>query len=219
MGKPFDRVAPYYDRWIGRFMSDRMDRMADFLSCSPDEIVLDLGGGTGLIARRLLDRCGEVHLLDESSQMIGQVRQEKIKTRVGCGTETPYPDQFFDAIVLSDVFHHIREQDLLLDEVARLLKPGGRLLVNEVDLDRVWGRIIGRLENLIFTQVFPTGFQSFCSRLEERGFRLAGEIRDSWSFIGLWKLEEPSLGGFPMSHSKFPEDIDRFQAQRDQGDK
>jgi Methylase involved in ubiquinone/menaquinone biosynthesis len=161
MGKPFDRVAPYYDRWIGRFMSGRMDRMADLLSCSPDEIVLDLGGGTGLFAYRLIGRCGEIHLLDESSQMIEQVRYGKIKTRVGCGTEAPYPDRFFDAVILSDVFHHISEQDLLLDEVFRLLKPGGRLLVNEVDLDRVLGRIVGRLETLLLPRFSQPVFNTF----------------------------------------------------------
>lgn len=213
MEKPFDRVAPYYDRWIGRFMSGRLDRMVDLLSCSPDDVVLDLGGGTGLFARRLLGRCGEIHLLDESSQMVEQVRHGKIKTRVGSGTEAPYPDRFFDAVVLSDVFHHIREQDLLLDEVFRLLKPEGRLLVNEVDLDRVLGRIAGRLETLLFTRVFPTGFQHFCTRLEKRGFRLVDEVRDSWSFIGLWKLEAYSLGGLSVSHAELPENVDRFQVQ------
>lgn len=213
MEKPFDKVAPYYDRWIGRFMSGRMDRMADLLSCSPDEIVLDLGGGTGLFARRLLGRCGEIHILDESPQMVEQARHGEIKTQVGCGTEAPYPDRFFDAVVLSDVFHHIREQELLLDEVLRLLKPGGRLLVNEVDLDRFWGRVAGRLETLLFTQVFPTGFQHLCTRLEKRGFRLVDGVRDSWSFIALWKLDDPSLGGFSVSHAKLPEDIDRFQVK------
>ncbi len=213
MVKPFDRVAPYYDRWIGRFMSGRLDRMVDLLSCTPDDVVLDLGGGTGLFARRLLGRCGEIHLLDESSQMVEQVRHGKIKTRVGSGTVAPYPDRFFDAVVLSDVFHHIREQDLLLDEVFRLLKPEGRLLVNEVDLDRVLGRIAGRLETLLFTRVFPTGFQHFCTRLEKRGFRLVDEVRDSWSFIGLWKLEAYSLGGLSVSHAELPENVDRFQVQ------
>lgn len=186
--KPFDRLAPHYERWVGRFMSSRMDRMADLLSCSPEEVILDLGGGTGLLARRLVERCGEVHLLDESLRMVEQVRQEKIITQVGCGTKAPYPDRFFDAVILSDVFHHVHEQDLLLDEVHRILKPGGRLLVNEVDLERFLGRMVGRLENLFFTRVFPTGFQNLSDRLESRGFQIVTKLRDSWSFIGLWKL-------------------------------
>ena len=74
MEKAFDRVAPFYDRWIGRFMSGRMERMVSMLACSPDEVVLDLGGGTGLLSRRLVSRCKEVHLLDESPAMVRQVR-------------------------------------------------------------------------------------------------------------------------------------------------
>ena len=188
MEKPFDRLAPHYDRLIGRFMSSRMDRMADLLSCAPEEVVLDLGGGTGLLARRLVGRCGEIHLLDESPRMLEQVRQEKIITKVGSGTKAPYPDRFFDAVILSDVLHHVHEQDLLLDEVRRMLKPGGRLLVNEVDLERFLGRMVGRIENLFFTRVFPTGFQNLSDRLESRGFQVVAELRDCWSFIGLWKL-------------------------------
>lgn len=189
MEKAFDRLASHYDRWIGSFMSRRMDWMAEFLSCSKEEVVLDLGGGTGLFARRLVDRCREVHLLDESSRMIEQVRHEKIKTRLGSGTHTPYPDRFFDAVVLSDVFHHVREQDLLLGEILRVLKPGGRLMVNEVDMERFMGRVAARLENLFFVQVFPTGFKALSERLECLGFRLVDKKQDSWSFIGLWQLD------------------------------
>lgn len=189
MEKAFDRIASHYDKWVGSFMSSRMDGMAELLSCSKEEVVLDLGGGTGLFARRLVDRCGEVHLLDESSRMIEQVRHEKIKTCLGSGTRAPYPDRFFDAVVLSDVFHHVREQDLLLGEIRRVLKPGGRLMVNEVDVERFMGRIVARLENLFFVQVFPTGFKDMSERLECRGFRLVDKKRDSWSFIGIWKLD------------------------------
>ena len=91
-------------------------------------------------------------------------------------------------MVLSDVYHHIREQDLLLSEIARILKPGGRLLVNEVDLDRALGRVVAGMENLFFAEVYPTGFQAFSDLLEKRGFALLEKARDLWSFIGLWQF-------------------------------
>lgn len=208
MEKAFDRVAPFYDRWIGRFMSGRMERMASMLACSPEEVVLDLGGGTGLLSRHLVSRCKEVHLLDESPAMVRQVRHGQVRVQVGNATQTPYPDRFFDAIVLSDVLHHIREQDLLLDEVCRLLKPGGRLLVNEVDLERVLGRAVASLEALFFVRVFPTGFRELGEKLESIGFRLKEEKRDSWSFIGLWSFAPRSPQGFVVTQAEFPQDFD-----------
>lgn len=188
MGRTFDRIAPHYDRWIGRFMSRRFDLMAELLACSSEEVILDLGGGTGLFSRRIVDRCKAVHLLDESPLMIEQVPAGKILSRLGNATETGYPGRFFDAVVLSDVYHHIREQDLLLSEIARILKPGGRLLVKEVDLDRALGRVVAGMENLFFAEVYPTGFQAFSDLLEQRGFALLEKARDLWSFIGLWQF-------------------------------
>ncbi len=187
MPKAFDRIAPYYDRWVGRFMSGRMDRMATILSPSLEETILDLGGGTGLFAGRLIGRCKEIHLLDESPRMVEQVPCKGIVALVGSGTEIPYTDRFFDAIVLSDVFHHINDQDRVLDEVTRVLKSGGRLLVNEPDQERFMGRALGVLESLFFGQIHYTGFQEINRKLETRGFRLVSKSRDCWSFIGLWR--------------------------------
>lgn len=213
MEKAFDRVAPFYDRWIGRFMSGRMERMVSMLACSPDEVVLDLGGGTGLLSRRLVSRCKEVHLLDESPAMVRQVRHGKVRVQVGNATQTPYPDRFFDAIVLSDVLHHIREHNLLLDEVRRLLKPGGRLLVNEVDLERALGRAVASLEALFFVRVFPTSFRELGKKLESMGFRLMEEKRDAWSFIGLWRFAPQSAQGFVVTQAEFPQDFDGTHTQ------
>jgi ubiquinone/menaquinone biosynthesis C-methylase UbiE len=217
MGKAFDRIAPHYDRWIGKLMSGRLDRMAEILSCSSEEVILDLGGGTGLFSRRIANRCKAVHLLDESLRMIEQVPPGKIHTRLGDATETGYPDRYFDAVVLSDVFHHVREQDLLLGEITRLLKPKGRLLVNEIDLDRFWGRAVACGENLFFSRISPTGFRAFSELLEKRGFSLLEKARDSWSFIGLWRFRGDSPGLLQVPQAELPEDIDRFQVQGNQG--
>jgi len=186
MEKPFDRIAPYYNQWIGWFMSARMDRMAEMLACSPEETVLDLGGGTGLFACRLVDRCGEIHLLDESLRMIQQGSCGKIRVRQGDATDTGYPERFFDWVVLSDVIHHIREQDLLFREVARILKPGGKLLVNEIDREKPLGRLVGKLERLVFPPVYHIGFKELTNSLLRYGFTLRQQVQDAWSFIALW---------------------------------
>ena len=98
----------------------------------------------------------------------------------------------FVRCVLSDVLHHVREQNLLLDEVCRLLKPGGRFLVNEVDLERALGRGVASLETLFFVRVFPTSFRELGEKLGSIGFRLMEEKRDAWSFIGLWRFAPQS---------------------------
>jgi len=169
MEKPFDRIAPYYNRWIGRFMSARMDRMAEMIACSPEETLLDLGGGTGLFARRLVGRCGEIHLLDESQRMIEQADCEKIRVRSGDATNTGYPERSFDWVVLSDVIHHIREQDRLFTEVARLLKPGGDCWSTRSTGKKPWGGSLESLRGLSFPRSITLVLWNFPKHLPATG--------------------------------------------------
>jgi ubiquinone/menaquinone biosynthesis C-methylase UbiE len=107
----------------------------------PGHRVLDVGCGTGYFARIISETVGAsgvVAGIDPSEPMIDYARRQatcsaKCEFQVGAAQALPFPDDTFDVATSSLVVHHLPE-DLrvrALDEMRRVLRPGGRLLVAE----------------------------------------------------------------------------------------
>ena len=98
---------------------------------TPGVDVLEIGTGTGGMLHELLRRgvriCGvEINpsLIAESRTWFGDLPVQLVS-----GIALPFPDQSFDRVLSFDVFEHIRDSDAHLREVSRVLRPGGRYLV------------------------------------------------------------------------------------------
>ncbi|HEX7938512.1 MAG TPA: class I SAM-dependent methyltransferase [Gemmatimonadaceae bacterium] len=142
----FDRYADEYDATVQaaigasgetvEFFADLKARLAR--AEAPDaRRILDFGCGVGNLCRALARRFPDAHLAgcDPSSDSINTAR-----ARTGGGIEyavnderIPFPDASFDLVVAACVFHHIGagEQERWLREIARVLRPGGRLVFFE----------------------------------------------------------------------------------------
>ena len=96
--------------------------------------ILDIGCGTGPLAEQLAKRGAMVAGFDTSSAMIELARRrlgDKAELCVATlGEKLPYEDDSFDDAVASLVFHYLQDWTLALDEVRRVLKPGGRLIMS-----------------------------------------------------------------------------------------
>ncbi|WP_369680836.1 class I SAM-dependent methyltransferase [Halorubellus sp. JP-L1] len=119
--------------------------------------VLDLGAGTGatvpyfVAARDAARRRGgdlDVHLLDPDSHMRARARDAARDAGLdatvvgGRGESLPYPDDHFDAVVSALVGCTIPDLDAALDEVARVLRPGGQFrFLEHVAADGALGRV------------------------------------------------------------------------------
>ena len=91
--------------------------------------VLEVGCGEGELAERLMKDLGTgVVALDQSPRMVELTRARGVDARVGDVQELPFPDESFDAAVAAWMLYHVPALDLALDELARILKPGGRLV-------------------------------------------------------------------------------------------
>jgi demethylmenaquinone methyltransferase/2-methoxy-6-polyprenyl-1,4-benzoquinol methylase/phosphoethanolamine N-methyltransferase len=134
--------ARWYD-FSGRVISFGRDKairekLVELAAPAPGEKVLDVGCGTGTLALALKSSVGtgEVHGIDASPEMI-QVAQEKaakagsdIDFQVALIEAIPFPDASFDLVTSSLMLHHLPD-DLKrtgLDEIRRVLKPGGRFM-------------------------------------------------------------------------------------------
>jgi SAM-dependent methyltransferase len=97
----------------------------------PGADMLEIGTGTGVMLHALLERgmCArgvEINpaLIAESRKWFGELPVLPVS-----GVELPFPDASFDLVVSFDVFEHIRDSDAHLREVSRVVKPGGRYLM------------------------------------------------------------------------------------------
>src|SRR5712692_8514718 len=115
-------------------------RTANLARIQPGEQVLDVGCGTGTLAMevaRRVGRAGRVAGVDPGTQQIARARAKAarrnvpIEFQIGVIEQLPFPDQTFDVVLSTLMLHHLpaslKRQGL--SEVARVLKPGGRLVI------------------------------------------------------------------------------------------
>jgi ubiquinone/menaquinone biosynthesis C-methylase UbiE len=117
------------------------NRVADVVEAKPGDKIVDVGCGPGKLALVLAQRVGPGGLvagIDASPEMIARARQNAqrrhaaIDFRVEPVEALTFPDQQFDSVVSSFVYHHLPGDDLkrqALTSIARVLKPGGRLCI------------------------------------------------------------------------------------------
>jgi len=130
-GIPFDRVAAIYDATRG---GDERARTTarDVAAHLPAGDVLELGVGTGIVARALLDVAHGARRLtgvDLSAEMLARAAPRLPGAVVRASAlRLPFPAHAFDGILAVHVLHLIPDVDAALAEAARVLRPGGRLV-------------------------------------------------------------------------------------------
>lgn len=133
----FDGVAEKYDRTntllsFGHDKSWRRSTRAA-LQLKAGEAVLDLGAGTGVSTQELARSGAYVVGLDISLGMlaVGRRTRPEVPLVAGDALALPFPDNTFDAVTTSFVIRNVANTPAALRELARVTKPGGRLVICE----------------------------------------------------------------------------------------
>jgi ubiquinone/menaquinone biosynthesis C-methylase UbiE len=125
------------DRWSDETIAEIVVRIRE--CCGTSGSLLDVGGGTGALAARLADATdATVTVLDATPEMLRYVPDhERIMSVVGSADKIPFADDTFDACICSDAFHHFPHPDLAAGEMARVVRPGGGVLILDFDPSRL----------------------------------------------------------------------------------
>ncbi len=113
--------------------------------------VLDAGCGTGAYSQAIVDRVGRVEALDMSQGMLDEaaakfadaVARDRIGFHQGAITELPFGEASFDAVMINQVLHHLDDDAgyplhrRVIGEFARVLRPGGALVVNSCSQEQL----------------------------------------------------------------------------------
>jgi ubiquinone/menaquinone biosynthesis C-methylase UbiE len=136
----FDARAPGYESgWRGRLhhqIADRTAELALTLTPAPRRI-LDVGCGTGYLLRQLAVRCPNAELtgIDPAPAMIEAARaaagEDRLRLLAGTAEELPWPAGTFDLVVSTTSFDHWADQRAGLAQCARVLAPGGWLVLTD----------------------------------------------------------------------------------------
>jgi demethylmenaquinone methyltransferase/2-methoxy-6-polyprenyl-1,4-benzoquinol methylase len=134
----FDRIAPVYDvmnRVMTAGLDQRWRRETVRVIVRPGDSVLDGCCGTGDLAVAAVDAdAGEVVGLDFSPRMLERARakQHSVTWLEGDLMEMPFPDDRFDSATVGFGVRNVSDLDVALRELARVLKPGGRVGILEI---------------------------------------------------------------------------------------
>lgn len=189
----FNWAAPLAKRYGDRWTPEDADFLAGALRkvVSPGGRVLDVGGGSGQLAvllSRALD--AEVTVLDPSAELLSHVpRDAGVRTVLGAAEVMPFESNVYDALVVTDAFHHFANLNAAVLEFARVVRCGGVIVIYELDRKALPIRIVALLERFVgepATFFSPDelcafmaehGIDGKCQHLTRMGYRFLGTLR------------------------------------------
>jgi demethylmenaquinone methyltransferase/2-methoxy-6-polyprenyl-1,4-benzoquinol methylase len=149
----FEELPARYDELaaaLSFYQDPRWRRAAvEAVAAGPEDRVLDVACGTGLVSRALVDRWGcRVVGLDQSASMLGRARSklaadpelaERVTLVEGEAESLPFADREFDHLTFTYLLRYVDDPAATLRELARVVRPGGRISSLEFCVPRgVW---------------------------------------------------------------------------------
>lgn len=112
----------------GAFVHGLAGGVVEWLNAKAGEHILDLGCGDGQLTQRIAETGAHMVGVDASPEMLAAANLRGIDVHQGSAESLPFADRSFDAVFSNAVLHWVRDQDAMMAEVRRVLKPSGRFV-------------------------------------------------------------------------------------------
>ena len=164
----------------GAFVHGLAGGVMEWLNPQPSERILDLGCGDGQLTLRLAATGAKVTGVDASPEMVAAARARGADAVQGNAESLPFADYTFNAVFSNAVLHWVRDHDAMMNEVRRVLKPGGRFVAEfggHGNIAAIRVALMAVLERHNFAgkedgvNYYPTP-KAYAHRLESHGFRV-----------------------------------------------
>ncbi len=181
----FAFVAPIYDKII-RFLN--IEKLKQLLELPMDGLLLDAGGGTGRVSSQLKPWVDGVVVSDLSRSMLRQAGNKRDLLPVQAHAEKlPFADESFERVLVVDALHHFCNQEQALGDLLRVLKPGGKLVIEEPDINRFIVKILVEVEKLMLMRSRFLSPDQIAEIMKAKGFFARIESDGgiiSWIIVG-----------------------------------
>jgi ubiquinone/menaquinone biosynthesis C-methylase UbiE len=135
----FDSIGAGWDHLREGFFPDRVREIAlATAGVRAGARAADLGAGTGFLTEGLLSRDVRVVAVDRSASMLEALRgkfpwPDRVECRLGEAESLPLADGSVDYCLANMFLHHVERPAVAIGEMARIVKPGGRVVVTDLD--------------------------------------------------------------------------------------
>ena len=125
----WETVARGYHDWLGSVTTQAVGPLLDAVRAGAGTRLLDVATGPGYVAAAAAERGASVIGADFSAAVVAAatLRHPNVEFREADAEALPFPDTSFDAVTINFGMNHFARTDLVLAEVHRVLRPGGRL--------------------------------------------------------------------------------------------
>jgi ubiquinone/menaquinone biosynthesis C-methylase UbiE len=177
----FGFLASSYERLIPVSVPTRL---LELLDPPPAGAILDAGGGTGRVAQFLGGRSGLTVVADPSQKMLLYARaKDSLRCVQSPGEMLPFPSGSFDRVTIVDALHHVADQSRVAAELWRVLKPGGRIVIEEPDIRTFSVKLIALGETiLLMGSLFLTPAQ-IAALFPEGKTRVEAQDATAWVIV------------------------------------
>ncbi len=135
----FDEVAGDWDDMRTGFFSERVrEKAVERSGARAGQRAVDVGAGTGFVTEALIEAGLSVVAVDPSEAMLVEMKEKlggaaDVDYRVGSAEDLPLEDDSVDFAFANMALHHVESPSVAIAEMARVVTPGGRIVITDLD--------------------------------------------------------------------------------------